>query len=85
MKLPNGTNGANANPVPAAPINLRKSLRDNPPDFFVPSSDIQAELLAKLVINLVQFLVMFLSNDEYENNSDRNSNDYSKNNSKTKR
>jgi hypothetical protein len=53
MKSPNGINGANANPVPAAPINFRKSLLDNPPDFFIPSSDIQSELLAKLLINLV--------------------------------
>jgi hypothetical protein len=44
IKLPNGTNGAKAKPVPAAPINFRKSLRDNPLDFFVPSSDIQAHL-----------------------------------------
>ena len=36
MKFPNGTNGAKANPVPATPINFKKSRRSNP-DFFVVS------------------------------------------------
>jgi len=45
--------------VPAAPINLRKSLRDNPSDVFVSTADIQAEILDKLVINLVRFLDIF--------------------------
>ncbi len=57
MKFPNGINGANASPVPAAPINFRKSRLDNPPDFCVPCSDIQADVLAKLLINLVQLFL----------------------------
>jgi hypothetical protein len=52
--------------VPAAPINLRKSLRDNPSDFFASNCDIQAEILAKLVINLIQLLFTFLLDDKYE-------------------
>jgi hypothetical protein len=64
IKSPNGINGANAKPVPAAPINLRKSLRDNPSDFFVPTSDIQAGILDKLVINLVRLLGIFLPKNE---------------------
>jgi len=57
IKFPKGINGANASPVPAAPINLRKSRLDNPSDFCVPCSDIQACVLAKLLINLVQLFV----------------------------
>jgi len=67
--------------VPAAPINLRKSLRDNPSDFFVPTSDIQAEILDKLVINLIRLLGIFLPNNEYDKYSDRNSNNNSTNRS----
>ena len=49
IKSPNGINGANARPVPAAPISLRKSLRDRPSDFLVSASDIQLEYSTKWI------------------------------------
>ena len=48
-RTPNGINGAKAKPVPAAPINLRKSLRDRPSDFLVSASDIQLEYSTKWI------------------------------------
>ena len=43
INLPQGTKGAKATDVPAAPISLRKSLLDIPPGPF-SCSDIQAQM-----------------------------------------
>jgi len=45
MNLPQGTKGAKATDVPAAPISFRKSLLDIPPGPF-SCSDIQAHVSA---------------------------------------
>lgn len=56
-KVPQGTNGANARPVPAAPINLRKSRLDRV--FLSDVVDNLSSNLDELVINLSS---VFLSN-----------------------
>ncbi len=50
-KVPQGTNGAKARPVPAAPINLRKSRLDRV--FLSDVADNLSSNLDELVINLI--------------------------------
>jgi hypothetical protein len=56
-KVPHGTKGAKARPVPVAPINLRKSRLDR--DFLSDVADNLSSNLDELVINLIS---VFLRN-----------------------
>ena len=54
-KVPHGTNGAKARPVPVAPINLRKSRLERA--FFSDVADNLSSNLDGLVINLISIFL----------------------------